>query len=69
MSRLSIRPPTRVLATMRRQGVHVARSVDREGPATGILFLEDVIEELVGRVDDATSAGGLVAVPPTGGRR
>jgi len=43
------------LATMRRQGVHVARSVDREGHATGILFLEDVIEELVGQVDDATS--------------
>ena len=57
------------LATMRRQGVHVARSVDREGHATGILFLEDVIEELVGRVDDATSGGGLVTVPPTGGSR
>lgn len=67
------------LATMRRQGVHVARSVDRGGHATGILFLEDVIEELVGRVDDATStrpAGGpggarttLVTAPPTGGHR
>lgn len=43
------------LASMRRKGTHVARSVDRQGHATGILFLEDVIEELVGTVDDATS--------------
>jgi len=44
------------LASMRRNGSHVARSVDREGRVTGILFLEDIIEELVGQVDDATSA-------------
>ena len=45
------------LATMRRSGSHVARSVGRDGRVTGILFLEDIIEELVGQVDDATSAG------------
>lgn len=45
------------LASMRRGGSHVARSVGRDGQATGILFLEDIIEELVGQVDDATSAG------------
>ena len=44
------------LASMRRSGSHVARSVDRQGRVTGILFLEDIIEELVGQVDDATSA-------------
>ena len=44
------------LASMRRNGSHVARSVDRDGRVTGILFLEDIIEELVGQVDDATSA-------------
>ena len=43
------------LASMRRKGTHVARSVTRKGHATGVLFLEDVIEELVGTVDDATS--------------
>ena len=43
------------LASMRRNGSHVARSVDRNGHATGILFLEDIIEELVGRVEDAAS--------------
>jgi CBS domain containing-hemolysin-like protein len=44
------------LASMRRNGSHVARSVDRQGRVTGILFLEDILEELVGQVDDATSA-------------
>lgn len=44
------------LASMRRSGSHVARSVARDGAVTGVLFLEDIIEELVGQVDDATSA-------------
>ena len=43
------------LASMRRVGAHVARSFDAEGRITGVLFLEDIIEELVGEVDDATS--------------
>jgi CBS domain containing-hemolysin-like protein len=42
------------LATMRRAGVHVARSFDEQGTTTGVLFLEDIIEELVGEVHDAT---------------
>jgi CBS domain containing-hemolysin-like protein len=42
------------LATMRRSGVHLARVVDAEGETTGVLFLEDIIEELVGEVQDAT---------------
>ncbi|NKX50142.1 HlyC/CorC family transporter [Arthrobacter deserti] len=44
------------LATMRRTGSHVARVFDAEGRTTGVLFLEDIIEELVGEVQDATSA-------------
>jgi CBS domain containing-hemolysin-like protein len=43
------------LTAMRRRGSHVARSVDRNGRVGGVLFLEDIIEELVGEVDDATS--------------
>ena len=35
---------------------HVARVGRPEGRATGVLFLEDIIEELVGEVQDATSA-------------
>ncbi|MCV9994395.1 hemolysin family protein [Paeniglutamicibacter sp. ZC-3] len=44
------------LAAMRRTGSHVARVFDAEGATTGVLFLEDIIEELVGEVQDATSA-------------
>jgi CBS domain containing-hemolysin-like protein len=44
------------LAAMRRTGAHVARVFDAHGNTTGVLFLEDIIEELVGEVQDATSA-------------
>lgn len=44
------------LAAMRRTGAHVARVFDAQGRTTGVLFLEDIIEELVGEVQDATSA-------------
>jgi len=43
------------LAAMRRTGSHVATSFDENGVPTGVLFLEDIIEELVGEVQDATS--------------
>ncbi|HEU4807076.1 MAG TPA: hemolysin family protein [Homoserinimonas sp.] len=42
------------LAAMRRSGVHLARVFDEDGATTGVLFLEDIIEELVGEVQDAT---------------
>lgn len=42
------------LATMRHSGAHLARSFTSEGDTTGVLFLEDIIEELVGEVQDAT---------------
>jgi CBS domain containing-hemolysin-like protein len=42
------------LATMRRSGRHVARAFDEDGATQGVLFLEDIIEELVGEVQDAT---------------
>ena len=42
------------LAAMRRSGVHLARVFDENGATTGVLFLEDIIEELVGEVQDAT---------------
>ncbi len=42
------------LAAMRRSGVHLARVFDEHGTARGVLFLEDIIEELVGEVQDAT---------------
>ena len=43
-----------VLATMQRTGAHLARVVDPGGAVTGVVFLEDVLEELVGEVTDAS---------------
>jgi CBS domain containing-hemolysin-like protein len=43
-----------VLAAMQRSGAHLARVVDRDGATAGVVFLEDVLEELVGEVRDAT---------------
>jgi len=42
------------LALMRRSGRHLAQVRDDSGDVQSILFLEDVIEELVGEVQDAT---------------
>jgi len=45
------------LALMRRKGRHLARVRNSEGATTAVLFLEDIIEELVGEVQDATRRG------------
>jgi CBS domain containing-hemolysin-like protein len=42
------------LASMRRVGAHMARVFDGRGREMGVLFLEDILEELVGEVQDAT---------------
>ena len=42
------------LALMRRSGSHLGRAFDENGATKGVLFLEDIIEELVGEVQDAT---------------
>jgi CBS domain containing-hemolysin-like protein len=42
------------LASMRRVHAHMAKAVDRSGNIQGVLFLEDILEELVGEVQDAT---------------
>lgn len=44
-----------MLVTMQRSGAHLARVVDKSAQRVlGVVFLEDVLEELVGEVDDAT---------------
>ena len=43
-----------VLQTMQRTGSHLARVVADDGEVVGVVFLEDVLEELVGEVSDAT---------------
>jgi CBS domain containing-hemolysin-like protein len=42
----------RVLRDMRGHGRHLALVVDEHGTVTGLLTLEDVLEELVGEIDD-----------------
>jgi CBS domain containing-hemolysin-like protein len=44
------------LAAMQRSGVHLAR-VEQDGRAVGVVFLEDILEELVGEVRDAMQRG------------
>lgn len=43
-----------VLRSMQATGSHLARVVDEDGAVVGVVFLEDVIEELVGEVIDAS---------------
>ncbi len=43
-----------VLARMQRTGAHLARVVGDDGATSGVVFLEDVLEELVGEVTDST---------------
>ena len=42
------------LATLRRSGSHLARIIDDNGQTQAVIALEDILEELVGEVLDAT---------------
>ncbi len=42
------------LAVMQRKRVHVSQVLDAGGKSLGVLFLEDVLEELVGEIKDTT---------------
>lgn len=44
----------RALTTLRRAGGHLATAVDANGDAIGVVALEDLVEEYVGTVRDAT---------------
>lgn len=61
-SLINLRPDASVeqaLSTMQRTHGHVARVVSPEtGRTIGVLFLEDVLEELIGEVKDSTQADG-----------
>ncbi|MCB2174915.1 MAG: hemolysin family protein [Actinomycetales bacterium] len=57
-----VRPQDEVeaaLAAMQRSGSHLARVVDTGGATVGVVFLEDILEELVGEVRDAMQRGTL----------
>ena len=42
------------LATMQQNRSHLAQVVDTSGTLLGVVFMEDVIEELVGEIRDTT---------------
>jgi CBS domain containing-hemolysin-like protein len=46
------------MSVMQRTGSHLARVIGPDGLTQGVLFLEDVIELLVGEIRDATQATG-----------
>ena len=48
----------KAMSVMQRTGSHLARVIGPDGLTQGVLFLEDVIEELVGEIRDATQATG-----------
>ena len=47
------------MSVMQRTGSHLARVIGPDGKTRGVLFLEDVIEQLVGEIRDATQATGI----------
>lgn len=47
------------LSTMQKSGFHLARVIGPEGSTRGVVFLEDVIEQLVGEIRDATQSQGF----------
>ena len=42
------------LASMQRSRTHIAQVMDEQGVTLGVVFLEDVLEELVGEINDTT---------------
>ncbi len=55
LPRLSVDAPVdEALATMRREGSHLARAEDADGITVGVVALEDLVEEYVGTVRDST---------------
>lgn len=49
----------KAMSVMQRTGSHLARVIGPDGQTRGVLFLEDVIEQLVGEIRDATQATGI----------
>jgi CBS domain containing-hemolysin-like protein len=45
------------LSAMRKEGSHLARALDVDGKAVGVVALEDLVEEYVGTVRDGTHVG------------
>jgi CBS domain containing-hemolysin-like protein len=51
------------LATLRRSGSHLARLIDDNGQTQAVIALEDILEQLVGEVMDATRRPDAISKP------
>ncbi|MDQ2623447.1 MAG: hemolysin family protein [Actinomycetota bacterium] len=57
---VKLRDPLRsILETMQGSGAHLARVIGDDRSTLGVVALEDVLEELIGEVRDATQRSGL----------
>ena len=52
-----------VLETMRRSQAHLATVIDEHGGTAGVLSLEDLFEEVVGEIDEGSSALSIAPAP------
>jgi len=62
MRELPVAPETMslpdLLADFQRRKKHIALVVDEFGSTTGLITVEDILEQLVGRIEDESGAGG-----------
>jgi len=55
-----------VLAELQRNNKHLAIVADEYGGTSGVLAMEDIVEEIVGKIDDEYDAGGRAAWEKSG---
>ena len=63
------KPLDDVLTTMQRAHAHMAVVIDEHGGTAGIVSIEDLVEEVVGDINDAGPQGELIVKSPDGSVR
>jgi CBS domain containing-hemolysin-like protein len=63
------KPLDDVLTTMQRAHAHMAAVIDEHGGTAGIVSIEDLVEEVVGEIDDGAPQTPPVTIEPDGSVR
>ena len=63
------KPLDDVLTTMQRAHAHMAVVIDEHGGTAGVISIEDLIEEVVGDIDDGVARAQQITVQPDGSVR